>query len=171
MSHLEPANYWEPWIWRLFFENPGIFHQKYSRNEFSESKEVLSTSIQCKSNPIASMYAIFTYIQFKFMVHLNAGKYTAMTTSSAKKNGDHDGVWTPFKVLLPGKLLKSAIFRFNKAGKNEFPLNHWCDTCNFSGVLNLFIENGKLPTRKFSGLDFLHWEWLEKAAPISPFLA
>lgn len=69
------------------------------------------------------------------------------------------------------KITKIGYFPFNKAGKNEFPLNHWCDTCNFSGVLNLFIENGKLPTRKFSGLDFLHWEWLEKAAPISPFLA
>lgn len=48
-----------------------------------------------------------------------------------------------FKVLLPGKLRKLAIFPFNKAGKNKFPLNHWCDTCNFSGVLHLFIENGK----------------------------
>jgi len=52
-----------------------------------------------------------------------------------------------FKVLLPGKLnIGYFIFPFNKAGKNEFPLNHWCDTCNFSGVLTLSIENGKLPT-------------------------
>lgn len=169
------SNFQLPWVtWNLpTIENPGsgdcFFVPIKSTVEmnFPNPKKSYQLPYNAGRKQVKS-YSVHVrnlYLQFNFMLHLNAGKYTIMPEKN--ENIKCQKKWRPWwslnsiQGIAAWKITKIGYFPFNKAGKNEFPLNHWCDTCNFSGVLNLFIENGKLPTRKYSGLDFLHWEWLD----------
>lgn len=129
------SNFQLPWVtWNLpTIENPGSGDCFFVPKDFPSKVQskwifrIQGSPINFdtmpegnKSNPIASMYAIFTYIQFNFMVNVNAGKLhhnarKKTKTSSAKKNRDHDGVWTPIQGIAAWKITKIGYFPFQQS--------------------------------------------------------